>query len=143
VKIKQLETLVWIVRLGSFSAAADQLNSTQSTVSTRIHDLERDLGISLFDRTQYRASLTSKGRELIPYAERIIEIVADAKSLIGDPKAVTSIIRIGAAESIAITWLPKLVVAIKDKYPNLRLEIDLNLANNLLGRLHPDSGPGQ
>ena len=50
--IKQLETFYWIERLGSFSAAADKVFATQSTVSMRIHELEESLGVKLFDRTQ-------------------------------------------------------------------------------------------
>jgi len=56
--IKQIETFVRIVELGSFSAAAEALYASQSTVSARIKDLERYLGAELFDRSFHRAQLT-------------------------------------------------------------------------------------
>jgi DNA-binding transcriptional LysR family regulator len=61
--IKQIETFVRIVELGSFSAAAEALYASQSTVSARIKDLERYLGAELFDRSFHRAQLTPKGHE--------------------------------------------------------------------------------
>jgi DNA-binding transcriptional LysR family regulator len=71
---KQLETFETIVRLGSFAAAAAKLNATQSTVSARIQELEESLGVQLFDRAQRKANLTTKGRELVSYAQTAIDL---------------------------------------------------------------------
>ena len=62
--MQQLETFFWTVTLGSFSAAAEKLYATQSAVSMRVRELERTLGVELFDRTHRTARLTPKGREL-------------------------------------------------------------------------------
>ena len=48
--LKQIETFYWAAKLGSFTAAAERLSATQSTVSMRIQELERDFGVALFDR---------------------------------------------------------------------------------------------
>ena len=66
--IKQLESLVSIVENGGFAAAAERLHTTQSAVSARIKELEKYLGIALFDRSSHRARLTAKGEELLPCA---------------------------------------------------------------------------
>ena len=71
---KQLETFETIVRLGSFAAAAAKLNATQSTVSARIQELEKSLCVQLFDRAQRKANLTTKGRELVSYAQTAIDL---------------------------------------------------------------------
>jgi DNA-binding transcriptional LysR family regulator len=63
--VKQIETFYWVVRLGSFRAAADRLSTTQSTVSMRVMQLEKDIGMALFDRTRRNARLTQKGRALV------------------------------------------------------------------------------
>ena len=73
---KQLETFETIVRLGSFAAAAAKLNATQSTVSARIQELEESLCVQLFDRAQRKANLTTKGRELVSYAQTAIDETA-------------------------------------------------------------------
>ena len=96
--IKQLETFVWIVRLGSFAAAADRLYTTQSAVSMRIRELEQDIGIGLFDRTHHKARLTAKGKELLGYAEQLITLESEIRHRIGDPKTLAGVARVGVAE---------------------------------------------
>ena len=55
---KKLETFYWAAKLGSFTAAAERMNATQSTVSMRIQELERELAVVLFDRSQRKARVT-------------------------------------------------------------------------------------
>jgi DNA-binding transcriptional LysR family regulator len=81
---KQLETFETIVRLGSFAAAAAKLNATQSTVSARIQELEA-LGVQLFDRAQRKANLTTKGRELVSYAQTAIDLFSKIQHQVGNP----------------------------------------------------------
>lgn len=133
--VKQLETFLWIARLGSFSSAAPRLFTTQSNVSARMRELERDLGVELFARSGHRVSLSAKGRALLPYAEQIIQLMKDVRQHIGDPTSYAWIIRVGIAEMIAATWLPKLLAAVREQYPLLCLEISINLGNQLLPAL--------
>ena len=77
--LKHLETFAWIARLGSFSAAAERLGTSQPAVSMRIAELERTLGTKLFDRAGRSARITPKGRELIDYAERILSLASVIK----------------------------------------------------------------
>jgi DNA-binding transcriptional LysR family regulator len=134
-KMKQLETLVWIVRLGSFSAAADRLCTTQSTVSFRIQELEHDFDTALFDRTHRKVHLTAKGKELFLYAEQLIHLTSEMRHRIGNPAALSGLVRIGVAELIAITWMPKLVAALDAKHSGVTLEVDVDLTKPLVSRL--------
>ena len=74
--MKQLETFYWVERLGSFSAAAERVHATQSTISMRIQELEQSLGVRLFDRSHRMARLTAKGRELLPYVRQMVELTS-------------------------------------------------------------------
>ena len=65
VSLYHLETLLWIDRLGTFSAAAERLNTTQPTVSARMRELEQRLGTALFRREGRAMSLTAAGRKLV------------------------------------------------------------------------------
>jgi DNA-binding transcriptional LysR family regulator len=125
--LSQLETFMAIVRLGTFSAAANKLSMTQSTVSARIKELEKSLGGHLFDRTKRTAQLTSTGRQLVHYATQVLSLGSEMRHLVGGPQAVTGTIRLGVAELIAVTWLPDLVTLIKQRYPRLSLEFDIGL----------------
>lgn len=68
--LRKLETFYWAAKLGSFTAASQRLNATQSTVSMRIQELEREFDVQLFDRSRRNARVTEIGREIIYYAER-------------------------------------------------------------------------
>ena len=83
--LRQLQTFYWVVRLGTFASAAEHLRTTQSTVSARIHELEIDLGVGLFDRTHRAAKLTPKGKELVTYAERFVALMLEMEERIGVP----------------------------------------------------------
>ncbi len=70
--LEQLLVFRTIVDTGTFSAAAASLNKTVSTVSYTISKLEEQLEVSLFDRTQYRPTLTEFGREVYADAEQLL-----------------------------------------------------------------------
>lgn len=133
--LKQLQTFYWVSRLGSFSAAADHLCTTQSAVSMRIHDLEQSLGVALFDRSQRTARLTGKGQELIKHAEELIARATEIQHRIGDSKVLSGTVRLGVTELVAVTWLPRLVSAINAHYPSVLVELDVDLTLNQLGKL--------
>lgn len=136
---KQLETFYWAARLGSFSAAAQRLNATQSTISMRIIEFERDLGVELFDRSQRVARPTAKGRELMYYAEQALRLSAEMHQRIASEDATPGVIRMGVVEMISVTWLPKLVKAVHDRFPRVSLELDEALTHDLIARLNQGS----
>ncbi|HYZ45788.1 MAG TPA: LysR family transcriptional regulator [Xanthobacteraceae bacterium] len=134
--LRQLETFYWAAKLGSFSAAADRLNATQSTVSMRIQDLERDFGRTLFDRGRRGARITAMGRELMRYAEEVLRLSAEVRERLAGSETMPGVLRIGVVEMISVTWLPRLVKAIHETYPKLALELDEALTQNLVEDLN-------
>lgn len=134
--LQQLETFFWTVKLGSFSAAAERLYATQSAVSMRVRELERTLGVDLFDRTHRSARLTPKGRELMDYASRILDLSTELEHRVGAREAVSGTVRFGVAEVVTTTWLPRLITLIAERYPNVRLEIEEALTAELMASLH-------
>ncbi|MBC8642185.1 LysR family transcriptional regulator [Caballeronia sp. EK] len=133
--IRQLETFLRIVDTGSFAAAAQTLNATQSTVSARIRELERSLGVDLFDRSQHRARLTAKGQDLVVSAREIVALASRVRHRIGDKDALTGTVRLGVVGLVAITWLPKLMGALRERYPNLAVVLDMGLTATLVDKL--------
>ncbi len=69
---KQLESFVTIAKVKSFSKAAEKLFLTQPTISNHIHNLEKELGTALFNRTNKNISLTNAGEILFKYAVSIL-----------------------------------------------------------------------
>jgi DNA-binding transcriptional LysR family regulator len=133
--IRQLETLLRIVETGSFSAAAQALSATQSTVSARIRELERSLGVELFDRTQHRARLTPKGREPLAPAREIVALAAKVRYRIGDARALTGVVRMGVVGLVALTWLPKLMTAVRSRYPGVSVMLEIALTASLIDKV--------
>jgi DNA-binding transcriptional LysR family regulator len=129
--IRQFETLVAIVDHGGFAAAADALATTQSAVSARIKELERQLGVPLFDRSRLRARLTAKGEELLPLARQFMRLAGDVARRVGDPGAFGGIIRIGVAGLVAQTVLPGLLIEMRLRFPRLAVRVHVNLAGAL------------
>ncbi|HUC50390.1 MAG TPA: LysR family transcriptional regulator [Xanthobacteraceae bacterium] len=135
IDFKALETFIWVANLKSFRRAADRLNTTQPAVSMRIAQLEQMLGIRLLERDKRLVAATPKGQELLIHAERLIRLRADMVESVGDRAAVRGIIRLGVSESIVHTWLPALIERVNAAYPNLELEIEVDISPNLHERL--------
>lgn len=137
--LRHVQAFCAIVRLGSFSAAANALATTQPSISLRIRELERELGIQLFDTKSRRARLTQKGREFIAHAEQLMELVDTITQSMSDTRAISGTIRLGATETIAMTWLSRLVETMKQTYPTIILELDIDLTSDLWAKFHAGS----
>lgn len=133
--IRTLETFVWIARLGSFRAAAKRLYASQPSISARISGLEDQLGVELFDRIGRQVKLTAKGRELLVYAEKILNMHSEMLQVVAQPTSIHGTIRLGVSETIAHTWLPQLIERVSEAYPAINLELDIDLSVKLAEKL--------
>lgn len=121
--VRFLEAFVWVSKLGSFKAAADKLFTTQAGISSRIATLEQQFGVRLFERDHRAVTLTYQGSELLPYAERMIELQARMQSAVGKTESFSGVLRIGVIETVVHTWLPDLLSRFAALYPNVTLEL--------------------
>ncbi len=135
IDFKALETFLWVVTLGSFRGAAQKLNTTQPAISQRIAQLEHELGVKLLQRERPMALPTPMGRQLMVYTEKLIMLRAEMLGAVGDRSAMRGVLRLGVAETIVHTWLPRLIERINTIYPDLALEIDVDISPNLRARL--------
>lgn len=135
IDFKGLETFLWVVTLGSFRGAAHKLNTTQPAISQRIAQLEHELGVKLLQRERPLALPTPMGRQVMVYTEKLIRLRAEMLDAVGDRSAMRGVLRLGVAETIVHTWLPKLIERISTTYPDLALEIDVDISPNLRARL--------
>jgi DNA-binding transcriptional LysR family regulator len=135
VDFKSIETFLWVATLGSFRGAAQRLNTTQPAISQRIAQLEREMGVKLLNRDHRVASPTPGGRQLMVYAEKLIGLRSEMMAAVGDRSAMRGVLRLGVAETIVHTWLPRLIKSVNTAYPNLSLEIEVDITPNLNARL--------
>ncbi len=97
------KTFLEIVRTGSFIAAAEKLHVTQTTITARIHNLEKQLGCTLFIRNRSGASLTDDGERFIEYATKITQTWETAKRDLPLPAGTERVLNIGGEISL---WSP-------------------------------------
>lgn len=128
---QQLETLVWLARLRNYHAVADQLRTTQPSISLRIQRLEQELGTRLLARSQASVALTPAGRECLIYAERILAWRAELLAHAGNPDVLRGRVSIGVSEIIADTWLPRLLAAMAAERPAVVVDTHVDLTPRL------------
>ncbi|WP_420332934.1 LysR family transcriptional regulator [Roseibium sp.] len=128
---EQLKTFLSVARMGGVRRAAEQLNVSQPAVSTRISGLETYLGTELFSRVSTGVVLTRQGVLLRNHAEQIMEIMERIKGEVMADDSVSSLLRLGVAETVAQTWLPDFIRELHSRFPRLKIEVSVDISVNL------------
>lgn len=117
--VKQIEAFYWSGQLGSFVAAAERLNTTQSNISKRIQELEYALGVELFDRAKRAIRMTAKGEELMRISDELLRVHMRLRQVGRSALAVEGPFRFGVTEAVALTWLPRFSSLIQASFEGL------------------------
>jgi len=148
VNIKQLEAFVQVADLRSFRRAAAILNTTQPNISARISGLESRLGVRLMHRDAGSVQLTPKGETLLAHARQVLRSLDDFLVAAEDDTLFDGVLRLGVTEMIVHSWLGPYLKILRDRYPNVLVELtvdySLNLSDALFNRaldLALQSGP--
>lgn len=136
---KQIEAVHWVGKLGSFAAAADKLNTTQSAISKRLAEIEMRLDLKLFDRSHRTARLTDKGKEILALGEEMLLLRDRFIASAGKESITVRRFRIGVTELTALTWLPPFVQAFRHAYPGVELQPEIDLSVSLCEKLKKGS----
>ncbi len=107
---------------GGITRAAEKLNRVQSNITTRVRQLEQDLGVALFVREGKRIFPSPAGKLLLDYADRLLDLAQEARAAIQDAEP-RGMLRLGAMESTAAIRLPGPLYEFHQRYPNVRLEL--------------------
>jgi DNA-binding transcriptional LysR family regulator len=123
-----------VVRENGVTRAAAKLNRVQSNVTTRIKQLEEQLGVELFTRDGRRLVLTPAGETLLPYAERLLALADEARHALkaGRP---SGRLRLGTMESTAASRLPAVLARYHQDWPEVTLELETGTTSRLIERL--------
>ena len=133
--LKQLETFFWVATLNSFRKTADRLCTTQPAVSSRIAALEQSLSVKLFERRAGTFSLTAKGQELMPYATNMLLMADRLKEKAYETASLSGALRLGVSETIVHTWLPDFLNRVHLLYPNIDIELTVDVSANMRNEL--------
>ena len=111
-----------VVEEGGITRAAEKLHRVQSNVTTRIQQLEDDLGTPLFVRRGKRLQLAPAGRVLVDYADQLLDLAAAARDAVQDSRP-GGRFRLGAMESTAAVRLPRPLTTFFKQFPDVDLQL--------------------
>ena len=109
-----------VVEHGGVNKAASKLHRVPSNVTTRIKQLEEQLGAKLFLRVGRRLALSAEGKLLLPFADQLLRLSSEAETALrnGNPRGT---LRIGALESTAASRLPPVLSRYHELYPDVQI----------------------
>ncbi|HBO7036386.1 TPA: LysR family transcriptional regulator [Pseudomonas aeruginosa] len=128
--LSSLEIFRAVAHEASVTRAAQQLQRAQSNVTTRIRQLEEDLGVERFLRDGKRMSLTERGSEFLAYAEQLLALADEARQSM-HPTEPGGRLRLGSMESTAASRLPALLASYHKACPRVALEVSTGTSRAL------------
>lgn len=124
--LRAMRALLRTVELGSLSAAARSLGTTQPTVSKLLTHLEHQVGVKLLERSSARVVTTVEGERFLETARRVLEdcdeALAELQGLRADP---AGLVRVAAPVALGQCWLNALIPGFLERYPRIELEVVL------------------
>lgn len=133
--LNDLKAFVLVAKEGSISRAAEQLNFVQSNITNKIKKLENHFDATLFYRHQQGVTLTSTGKELLRYSERIIQLFSEAENAIKYSTVPSGSISIGSMETTAAIRLPSILAQYSTNYPQVEIILETGPTEILLKKV--------
>jgi len=122
--VDQLKAFHAVVTHGGFERATASIQLSQPAISIRIKQLEKHLGVDLFNRVGKRVHLTDAGRIVEEYATRLMILLTEMNEAIDELKGLQrGQLRCGAPTTIAVHLLPRPLVQFKKKFPNVEIKL--------------------
>jgi LysR family transcriptional regulator, cell division regulator len=129
--IADLKVFEAVARLGSMNRAAVELHTVQSNVTARIRSLEREIGVPLFQRHVRGVSMTPAGQRMLPYAARMVKLLADARMAAVDEGPPSGALNLGTLETTAAIRLAPVLGTFTRMYPKVRMSLSTGTTSGL------------
>ncbi len=120
--LSDLRIFTAVVEEGGITRAAERLHRVQSNVTTRIRQLEDELGVPLFIRQGKRLHLAPSGEVLLGYARRMLSLAEETQAALQEATP-RGVFRLGSMESTAAVRLPAPLAAYTERYPEVTFEL--------------------
>lgn len=130
-ELRVLHYFLVIAREENFTKAAKMLHVTQPTLSRQIADLEQELGVKLFVRSNHHINLTEEGMILKRRAREILSLTDKTKQDFHQADTLSGVISIGSGEFRSTAYLAKIMALFRAKYPQVEYEIYSGNADNI------------
>ena len=134
--LRQLRAFAAVADLGSFTEAAGRVHLTQSALSVLVRELERELGVRLFDRSTRRVQLAEPGRDLYPFVKRVLNELESAVTSVGNLRdKKKGLLRIAAPQLMACTLMPTVIADFAKAFPDVEVRLYDTLPEQMLDAL--------
>lgn len=124
--LAHLETFVEVASLGSFAAAARQLDLPRSTVTARIKALEEELGVALFQRTTRQVRLTVEGEAYREKVQPALRDLEEAGEQLKSAQAPQGMVRMSVPVDLPLDVLAEAMASFNLRYPEVRIEVHVS-----------------
>lgn len=121
--LRSLNTFIQVAEMNSFTRAGERLGYSQPTVSFQIKQLERELGVQLFERIGHTVSLTDAGRSALSYAQQICRMTQEMAQGADARYELRGKIRLAMADSLCVPLVAREFSRFRSIYPNVSLNV--------------------
>ncbi len=136
INLDNVIAFLFVAKKRSFSGAAAELFLTQPAVTTKIKCLEKQFGVKLFISTGKDLQLTEVGRQILPLAEEIYKRSKEIENeMTSHRESRKGVLRLGAARSIAQTYLPSLLNRFSEHFPNIKISLNEGPSHEILQKI--------
>ena len=122
-ELRTLQLFLEVADQKNFTRAGEKLGYSQPTVSFQIKQLERELGVVLFDRIGHTVTLTDAGRDALIYAQQICALSREMAQTAENPRQVSGTLRLGMADSLCTPLIATRFAHLRQQHPRLSLTI--------------------
>lgn len=134
-EIRNLATFLKVTELKSFSKAAEALDYSQSAVTVQIQQLEKELGVQLFDRIGKNVTITQYGYDFIAYARDAVAAMSRAASFAASDAELGGTVRVGTLDSLLTASFSEIVPLFHARYPRVLARLHTDTIASLMDKL--------
>ena len=120
---RYLHTFIQVAESNSFTRAGEKLGYSQPTISFQIKQLERELGVQLFERIGHTVTLTKEGREALAYAQRICHLSQEMLRGAASEQEASGVLRLAMADSLCSPLIVRAFAKFHEDHPNISIHV--------------------
>jgi len=133
VNFNHLKAFYSVAKNKSFTIACEELNVSQPTLSLQVQELESDYNIILLKRNKRPIELTTEGKIIFSYAEKIFHLAHEMEGTIHDLDVLhAGTIKIGSSRLLATYFLPNIINSIKEDHPRMKFLLHTGMSKQIL-----------
>ncbi|MDD3219415.1 MAG: LysR family transcriptional regulator [Lachnospiraceae bacterium] len=134
-ELQALKYFCTVASEGSLSKAAGKLHYAQSNLSTKIMQLEQEIGTPLFYRNNHGVTLTPKGDMLLKYATNLLNLAEETMVAMKDDGEAEGILKIGSMESTVVSYLSGFLADFHKKNPLVSIQVETGTTDMVLQKV--------